>query len=222
MAYDFLCVIKMMIFSVITFATHTDTLSTHSFAYNIPGNDTANQKQQISRNIRPSLLFTLWLIVYLVDIIFQIVINRWFFVCAFFAIALFFSLFPTKFLASRLRRGPDDNVDVRKCIRLELCKFDGHCAECHHIHSTNSTHIETISTNHSDWWLYVYCNISRIRSQFHWEPGPIWMMLFLLIHKHLWVLGLLLPFQFQETTNLLCHINTNSKPKKTHKQILFE
>lgn len=80
--------------------------------------------------------------------------------------------------------------------------------------SLNSTHIETISTNHSDWWLYVYCNISRIRSQFHWEPGPIWMMLFLLIHKHLWVLGLLLPFQFQETTNLLCHINTNSKPKK--------
>lgn len=92
MAYDFLCVIKMMIFSVITFATHTHT-QTHSFAYNIPGNDTANQKQQISRNIRPSLLFTLWLIVYLVDIIFQIVINRWFFVCAFFAVAFFFLFF---------------------------------------------------------------------------------------------------------------------------------
>lgn len=52
----------------------------------------------------------------------------------------FSSLFPTKFLASRLRRGPDDNVDVRECIRLKLCKFDGHCAECHHIHSMNTVH----------------------------------------------------------------------------------
>lgn len=106
----------------------------------IPCNDTGNQKQQISRNKRLCFFFSrhiLWLIVYLVDIILQIVINRWKFVCVcvclLFMLLLFLfpSLFPNYVLGiSNCDEGLNDNMDVSKCIRLELCKFDGHCAEC--------------------------------------------------------------------------------------------
>lgn len=73
------------------------------------------------------------------------------------------------------------------------------------------THIETISTNHFDfWWLNVYCNhenlVSVSLSLDHFNNVSCCCCI-LLIYKHLWVLRLLLPFQFYETTNLLCHIN---------------
>lgn len=43
----------------------------------------------------------------------------------------------------RLRMLPNDKMDVRKCIHLELCKFDGHCAVC--AECTCSTHTLTHS-----------------------------------------------------------------------------